>query len=143
MPNKDSRAECPQCSRECGLCDLHANTGPEKDAGEIALDEIAALCGVAEWDYPGQVVRDVKAVIAQRDTAESQIAAVQHALGGIDLSLLCDEIESRTPRGERAAKQLAALREAAAKAANDWTAGETDDHGLVAAIRRIAEGKTP
>lgn len=38
-----------------------------KDAGEIALDEIAALCGVPDWEYPGQVVRDVRMVVAERD----------------------------------------------------------------------------
>lgn len=36
------------------------------DAAEKALDDIAALCGCPEWEYPGQVVRDVHAVIDAR-----------------------------------------------------------------------------
>jgi len=36
-----------------------------KEASEIALDEIAAACGCAEWDYPGQVTRDVLAELAK------------------------------------------------------------------------------
>lgn len=31
-----------------------------KTAAEEALDEIAALCGCPEWEYPGQVIRDVR-----------------------------------------------------------------------------------
>lgn len=32
-----------------------------------ALDDIAAQCGCPEWEYPGQVVRDVQAVIDARN----------------------------------------------------------------------------
>ena len=38
-------------------------TGAESEppcAAEHALDDIAAMCGCASWQYPGQVVRDVK-----------------------------------------------------------------------------------
>lgn len=35
-------------------------TPPPKTAAEEALDEIAALCGCPEWEYPGQVIRDVR-----------------------------------------------------------------------------------
>lgn len=31
-----------------------------KTPAEEALDDIAKLCGVPEWEYPGQVVRDVR-----------------------------------------------------------------------------------
>lgn len=34
----------------------------EKTPAEAALDTIAQLCGCADWEYPGQVVRDVKAM---------------------------------------------------------------------------------
>lgn len=44
-----------------GMCEW-----PQKDAAEKALDDIAALCGCPEWEYPGQVVRDVQAVIDAR-----------------------------------------------------------------------------
>lgn len=44
-----------------------------KSAGEEALDEIATLCGCSEWEYPGQVVRDVRAL---RDTLMARGARV-------------------------------------------------------------------
>lgn len=34
-----------------------------------ALDEIAAACGCADWEYPGQVVRDVGTVLRERNEA--------------------------------------------------------------------------
>jgi len=37
-----------------------------KDAAESALDEIAALCGCPRWEYPGQVVRDVAALLSEQ-----------------------------------------------------------------------------
>jgi hypothetical protein len=37
----------------------------KKDAAEKALDEIARVSGCPEWDYPGQVVRDVQALAAE------------------------------------------------------------------------------
>lgn len=41
----------------------------EKLPSEQALDEIAVLCGCAEWDYPGQVIRDVQQVVAGKAAA--------------------------------------------------------------------------
>lgn len=35
------------------------------DVAKGALDEIAAACGAASWDYPGQVIRDVKKLAAE------------------------------------------------------------------------------
>ena len=49
---------------------LQAGHGPQdapKDAAEKALDDIAALCGCPEWEYPGQVVRDVQAAVDARE----------------------------------------------------------------------------
>jgi len=40
-----------------------------QDATCDALDDIAALSGIAEWEYPGQVVRDVFIVIAKARNA--------------------------------------------------------------------------
>lgn len=34
----------------------------DKSAAEKALDDIAATCGCPAWEYPGQVVRDVRAL---------------------------------------------------------------------------------
>jgi hypothetical protein len=42
-----------------------------KSAAEIALDDIAAACGCAEWEYPGQVTRDVLGVVARLEAAQS------------------------------------------------------------------------
>lgn len=67
------------------------------DACGPAFDEIAAMCGVAEWEYPGQVIRDVKLVVEQRDAAFERGRAV-----GIDVGM-------RTAESE-AIKELAALR---------------------------------
>jgi hypothetical protein len=46
------------------------------NAGVRALDQIAALCGCAEWHYPGQIVRDVEALVKQvpKDTEPAQPA---------------------------------------------------------------------
>jgi len=38
-----------------------------EDASTPAFDEIAKLCGCPEWEYPGQVVRDVERVVKERD----------------------------------------------------------------------------
>ena len=45
-----------------------------KEASEIALDEIAAACGCAEWDYPGQVTRDVLAELAKLQQVSDLLA---------------------------------------------------------------------
>ena len=47
----------------------------DNTAGAAALNEIAALCGVAEWDYPGQVVRDVQKLVDQTAELHCQKAA--------------------------------------------------------------------
>lgn len=40
-------------------------------AAILALSAIAKLCGCAEWEYPGQVVRDVDALVKERDEAHA------------------------------------------------------------------------
>lgn len=45
------------------------------NAATRALDEIAALCGCAHWDYPAQVVRDVQELARK-------LAAVRLAVAG-------------------------------------------------------------
>jgi hypothetical protein len=72
---------CPYCRGPNGehAADCDRDAPPEKDAGEIALDEIAALCGVPEWEYPGQVVRDVRAVVAERDLWKDRAQRAQAA----------------------------------------------------------------
>lgn len=48
-----------------------------KSAAADALDAIAAACGCAEWEYPGQVVRDVEAVVRERDEAVALISTLR------------------------------------------------------------------
>jgi len=44
----------------------------EPNAAVDALNAIAELCGVKEWDYPGQVVRDVRLKIEQLPYPENR-----------------------------------------------------------------------
>lgn len=48
-----------------------------KSAAKDALDAISAACGCEEWDYPGQVVRDVRAVVRERNEAVALISTVR------------------------------------------------------------------
>lgn len=43
--------------------DLQLQVDAHNDASTPAFDEIAKLCGCPEWEYPGQVVRDVQNVV--------------------------------------------------------------------------------
>ena len=52
----------------------------ESDAAAQAFDAIAAACGCPEWEYPGQLVRDVRAVVAERDALRAQAAEHQAAI---------------------------------------------------------------
>lgn len=49
----------------------------EKSPLEEAADEIAILCGCPEWDYPMQLVRDVQAVVKQRDEALAELTKLR------------------------------------------------------------------
>jgi hypothetical protein len=53
-----------------------AANGPES-ASQQAFDAIAADCGCAHWEYPGQIVRDVRAVIAERDSLRAELDAAK------------------------------------------------------------------
>lgn len=50
---------------------LRAEAEAERDSIRqttgVALDAIAKACGCERWDYPGQVVRDVEAVVSARE----------------------------------------------------------------------------
>lgn len=50
------------------VADMALRLDAHEDASTPAFDEIAKLCGCPEWEYPGQVVRDVEAVVRERDT---------------------------------------------------------------------------
>jgi hypothetical protein len=49
----------------------------EGSAATLAFDAIATACGCPHWDYPGQVVRDVLAVVKERDEARAALAAAR------------------------------------------------------------------
>lgn len=61
------------------------------DAATDALDQIAALCGCAQWDYPGQVVRDVAALVEQHERAVGELARA----GRLLLEQECEAVCSR------------------------------------------------
>lgn len=45
-----------------------------------AFDAIAAMVGCSEWDYPGQLVRDVQTLKGRAERAESRLAAMRRSL---------------------------------------------------------------
>lgn len=57
--------------------------GVEPNAAEDALGVIAKLSGCAEWEYPGQVVRDVELIIKRAEVAEAQVATLREALARV------------------------------------------------------------
>lgn len=52
--------------------------GDPRDASQIAMDEIQQTCGYYKepWEYPGQVVRDVRRLKAERDAAQAESRAL-------------------------------------------------------------------
>lgn len=57
--------------------DLNEMLEDKDDAATTAFNAIAAACGCAHWYYPGQVVRDVRAVIKERDEAVALISTLR------------------------------------------------------------------
>jgi hypothetical protein len=49
------------------LRDMALALDAHDDTSTPAFDEIAKLCGCPEWEYPGQIVRDVEGVVKERD----------------------------------------------------------------------------
>jgi hypothetical protein len=62
-----------------------------EDASTPAFDEIAKLCGCPEWEYPGQVVRDVERVVKERDETLGTIRTINE-MNSTANSALVDEI---------------------------------------------------
>ncbi len=72
---------CPFNLRDVlGLLDLaDESTG---DGATNAFDAIATLCGCPAWDYPGQIVRDVESLVADRDEARGIVSAERQRAAG-------------------------------------------------------------
>jgi len=66
-----------------------------KDAMEKAVDEIAALCGCPEWNYPGQLVRDVRHLKDRSDQVEfllrSLLSTIYPGQAKVDLEAAVEE----------------------------------------------------
>lgn len=68
-------------------------TEPENgDAAEQALDAIAALCGCKTWEYPGQVVRDVEAVVRQLHSCMEELSSAEK--GAAQWKRECDTLRA-------------------------------------------------
>lgn len=51
---------------------LELEQARDDSGAQEAFDKIAELCGCPEWEYPGQLVRDVEALKADRDLQYEQ-----------------------------------------------------------------------
>ena len=61
------------------VADMALKLDAHEDASTPAFDEIAKLCGCPQWDYPGQIVRDVERLVQERDFWKSQTNALTPA----------------------------------------------------------------
>lgn len=71
--------------------ELEIPTEP-RPAWHIALDEINEACGFKDWEYPGQITRAVRELVAQRDRWEAE--AMRH-LNDYKLALIDKGREER------------------------------------------------
>jgi len=65
------------------LDDTLAEVDSFKDASTPAFDLISGLCGARTWDHPGQVVRDVEAVVKQRDLYKESCDALEKGVSDL------------------------------------------------------------
>jgi hypothetical protein len=73
------------------------------------FDLIAKLCGCPEWDYPGQVLRDVQALVKERDKLKVTVAALRSSVERLDEELAGERQRAQIVILERDAT-IAALR---------------------------------
>lgn len=64
--------------RDVATADLQRTEDERNATAEGHLDAIAAACGSPGWEYPGQVIRDVKALREERDAAIRQVEEQRH-----------------------------------------------------------------
>jgi hypothetical protein len=72
---------CNERTRDATPADLAlAGYEPKSNAATEALDAIAKLCGCEQWQYPGQVVRDVESLRARLAEVEAKRDKLQTRL---------------------------------------------------------------
>ena len=59
--------------------DAYASAVGPDGATTMALDAINELVGCGDWEYPGQLVRDVQKVKGERDAALAEIKKLREA----------------------------------------------------------------
>jgi len=60
----------------------------ERDSAVMkALDSIADLCGCSDWEYAGQVVRDVQALVDSEKNLKEEVVELQHNIGLLNKKL--------------------------------------------------------
>jgi hypothetical protein len=74
----EARAVAAEAERDEARVNLATALAP--NAADAALDDIAHACGCAQWEYPAQVARDVRAAVAERDAAVTGHAALAGAV---------------------------------------------------------------
>lgn len=116
------------------------NEPPAKDAATEAFDAIAKLCGCPEWDYPGQLVRDVERLARERDAARADVIAAAGELlvpipepGSVLARLLSANAIMRRERDEARARAREACQAAVAVVGADGPCNVDE------AVRRLAE----
>lgn len=72
---------------------LEHGLAKESSAAEHALDAIAKICGCPEWDYPGQLVRDVQTLKNRVDKAAQ--SATEFAARYVELEDKLDHLAHR------------------------------------------------
>ena len=78
-PSPKQRLEAALRTVEALQAKLDTSELQRKDDGErhsANYDAIVEACGAPDWEYPGQVVRDVRRLRRERDEARAAIAPV-------------------------------------------------------------------
>jgi hypothetical protein len=90
MARNCNRRLCPLPTGEATskACQCESCQGVEQNAAEDALGAIAKLSGCAEWEYPGQVVRDVELIVKRAEVAEAQVTMLLLAVEQCHAGLL-------------------------------------------------------
>lgn len=66
---------------------LELEQARDDSAAVDAFDKIAELCGCPEWEYPGQLVRDVEALAAKRDSYRAALRDVKRQVEAGQMTL--------------------------------------------------------